>query len=69
MRTAPFVQKRRTSPSRAALETGAAPKQQGAARAALGPELPAVFSSDDAAWRELERAAAEQVWAVLMGFS
>ncbi|GBG00284.1 cytochrome C oxidase subunit II [Raphidocelis subcapitata] len=32
----------------------------GAARAALGPELPAVFSSDDAAWRELERAAAEQ---------
>jgi hypothetical protein len=33
----------------------------GAARAALGPELPAVFSDDEEAWRQLEAAAAAQV--------
>ncbi|KAI8463828.1 MAG: hypothetical protein J3K34DRAFT_442513 [Monoraphidium minutum] len=32
----------------------------GAARAALGPELPAVFSRDEAAWAQLEAAAADQ---------
>jgi leucyl aminopeptidase len=32
----------------------------GAARAGLGPEVPAVFSSDDAAWRALEAAAAAE---------
>jgi leucyl aminopeptidase len=32
----------------------------GAARVALGPELPAVFCNDDAAWAQLERAAREE---------
>lgn len=33
----------------------------GAARVALGPELPAVFSSNDAAWQQLEAAANAEV--------
>ncbi len=35
----------------------------GAARAALGPEVPAVFSSDDAVWDALYHAGQDQVGA------